>query len=300
MIKRLAILAALLLAVTGCTQFLTSVSISPQAMTLSIVESQGGATARWQVDSDGAVTIDFGDGSALMELSVHGRVLVSHLYETVGQYTAVFRAKAGFAQSVVTVRGVAPQAFPLWVPQGYNADKYELLCFHIPYRERGCEEGTGLPLFVSGVKPGEGAAKFMLLVFNENNEPVSVFRVRMGVTGETSPWHWNGASVVIENVVGEWVDLEEPIETSLQRLYVFAGWTGEEPRTVIWPDTRALSTMDCGDDTCLPDPWDPTPVITPQWMDFRLYVADEFFPFDAANPIVATWRIYIGTEGVCD
>jgi len=296
--RKFAILAIVALIgglVAGCTTGLfDKLTVQPSAPTVMVSEEDGGALVGWVVQSNGAVsvTVDYGDGAS-GRYNVANSVVIEHLYKQVGVYKAVFRYGAKHVESTVTVKAVAPKAYELWSTQGYNVVENDLVQLHVPYRVRGCDRATGKPLYVTGVLPGEGKTEFRLRVYNQDHQPISVFVARVAEEGEETPYTWNGVPIVNDNVWGEWLELEEPIATSMQHVYVFGGWTEEEPYHVIWP----ISLKGCDDDEC--DPWDEEPTVTPLWMDFELCARGQYAPFNSDGDMCATWRIYV-TKKVCD
>lgn len=301
--KRLALLLPVLMLLGGCSLLKPvlgpGLEVSPAELTGMVTVEEGGFLARWIVTGgEGEVGVGFGDGNSDRLLGQDGAVLVEHLYTEAGRYVAVFHRGMKLARSVVTVNqatgGIAPEVYELWSTQGHNVVEEELMRFLVPYREFGCDSATGAPLFASGVNPGTGTTEFMLEVFDQDGKPVSVFISYAGGPDDISEYTWNGVPIIIENVWGEWLVLDEPIKTSLQHIYVFANWHEDYPRNAIWPDTLTLAAdvivMGCDDDVC--GPWDIEVEITDYWMDF-VFCARSRARLILSDWDVVTWRVYV-------
>jgi len=273
--RKLLIIAALatLALIGGCDLFLyVAPTITPETQTLEIVGETGYVTAAWKLTGKGEVYVDFGDGSEDVHYSLvlDKETPIWHEYTKTGTYTiVVLQAGNSYcATLIVTVEQPIvriPAFATILVPE------HEKVSFNIPYRERGCNNGT--PVQITGISPGAGVTEFRLTAYREDTgEKISLFDCN-------NDWAY---------CWGEWLPLIEDLAIA-QPIACWALWSGEETPIPMVPVPYPRDAEDkgcgCGGDDDWEQPTIPENAII---MTFTLEARNEFM--GATYPSV-TWCI---------
>jgi hypothetical protein len=274
--------AVCFLAACGQYIFAPPADLLPEEQTVDIGD---GVAAQFSFLSGGKVTIEYGDEvSEVIECDDSARTAVRHLYTATGTYIVkLWRAAREIGRVKVFAVATLPVVHvPFWW-QGWMVDARETIDLGITFREVGCDAGTGLPLYYTGVFPGDGWTEVRLFAWDANGVPIGVFDFGRPL-GDQAVW-------------GEWLPLPDYHKQAFM-LTVFMGYYDiTKPKLPLAPRATAKNCDDPNewpDPPSAPEPGDPA---YQYHMKFLLEARNQYTP-EGGEPD-AMWRIWYSPESGC-
>ena len=285
--KRLLVFLAVALALTalgGCNWWAVAPTLTPLTQSVEIDTTVGSATATWTLAGVGSVLVDFGDGEREQYKLDRGvAVTVTHEYTTIGTYTVIASQGGNRDTAQVTITCEQPVVYvPFWW-NGWIVDEEETIHFQVDHREIGCDAGTGVYQYQTGVVPGAGTTEVRLFAWDADGNPIGVFDFRKPL-GDQGVW-------------GKWVALPAD-EVENYVLSVFMNYYDlDTPKLPLAPRAAPLSCPDDIEWTEGPDGLNPGDHNYEYHNKFLLEARNEYTP--AGQEPSRGWRIWYTNNG-CD